>query len=82
MHKDIFVRLRNLFVTACTILLMPAFAAAALPGTWGGGAGVIFSPNPYRDTKVNTLAIPIITYNDKRLLSVRCIRYLRILREF
>lgn len=37
-------------------------AVSAGMGSWSIGGGAIVAPNPYKDTQVNVLGIPIVNY--------------------
>lgn len=54
----------NKWICLIILLLFLPFRMA-VAGNWSVGGGAIFAPNPYLDTKVNILGIPVISYNDR-----------------
>jgi len=52
-------------ILAGSLFLLVNQIAYAVIGNWSVGAGAIVAPNPYLDTKVNILGIPIISYNNR-----------------
>lgn len=52
------------FTVGCALALS-GLATMTNANNWSLGAGAIFAPNPYLNTKVNILPIPIISYNNR-----------------